>query len=92
MRAWFNWRNPEGILPGGLEDRYRSRYLPEDVSHAVVGMVLLVFPLLPFACADYYVFGTGTRFPAMLAMRGILFLYTVALIIRLRKNKGPCRV
>ncbi len=86
---WFNWRNPEDKLPGDLEDRYRRQFLQADVNHAIVGMMLLAFPLVPFVYSDYVVFGIGTHFFTLAAMRGIVFLYTMALLIRLRKINDP---
>lgn len=81
------WVGPE--LTAQQELRYRQRYLRADINQAIVGVLILMFPLVAFAYNDYRLLGTSSLFYTLILVRSLLFAGTILLVIYLRRLASP---
>ena len=88
---WLKLPRLDGYLPQGMEREYRLYYLKDDVRTATISMVILTILLVAFAYNDYALFGLTPTFYYLIAIRSIYLVFTIGLIVFLRKNRSPVK-
>jgi len=74
-------------LPEKQENRLRQRYLKEDISQAITGIIILLIPLVAFVINDYQLFHNSPMFFSLAALRAFLVITSVCFIIYLKHIK-----
>ncbi len=69
----------------GLDARYRKHYLARDARQTIIAIAVWMVPVLLFAYGDLIIFGVGTQFAALLALRLTFCAFSVYTIRALVK-------
>ncbi|MFA5399313.1 MAG: GGDEF domain-containing protein [Dehalococcoidia bacterium] len=85
----IKWPNLEGRLEGELERRYRLYTLRDDRRQAAIGIALLALVVVLTIPNDFVFPMEPAHFILLMTSRAIFILYSIALIVFLRRNSNP---
>jgi len=85
----FKWPNLDGRLDGELEKGYRLYSLRDDSKHATVGILLLAAIVVLTIPNDFVFELQPAVISFLMILRGIFILYSIALIVYVRRNTDP---
>jgi len=85
----IKWPNLEGRLDGKLEKSYRLYTLRDDRRQAAIGIALLALVVVLTIPNDFVFPMEPAHFILLMTSRAIFILYSIALIVFLRRNSNP---